>query len=84
MTLRTLNYGNYGIFLIMGNAGLCPSTVCARMPATRTENSPKCINTDLMRYIQNISDKKQRTWQQQKAEKVRKRSRRTEHMGLNN
>ena len=28
MTLRTLNYGNYGIFLIMGNAGFCPSTVC--------------------------------------------------------
>ena len=27
MTLRTLNYGNYGIFLIMGNAGCCPSTV---------------------------------------------------------
>ena len=27
MTLRTLNYGNYGIFLIMGNAGYCPSTV---------------------------------------------------------
>ena len=27
MTLRTLNYGNYGNFLIMGNAGLCPSTV---------------------------------------------------------
>ena len=34
MTLRTLNYGNYGlnygnygIFLIMGNAGSCPSTV---------------------------------------------------------
>ena len=26
MTLRTLNYGNYGIFLIMGNAGFCPST----------------------------------------------------------
>ena len=23
MTLRTLNYGNYGIFLIMGNAGFC-------------------------------------------------------------
>ena len=22
MTLRTLNYGNYGIFLIMGNAGI--------------------------------------------------------------
>ena len=27
MTLRTLNYGNYGIFLIMGNAGFSPSTV---------------------------------------------------------
>ena len=27
MTLRTLNYGNFGIFLIMGNAGFCPSTV---------------------------------------------------------
>ena len=27
MTLRTLNYGNYGTFLIMGNAGFCPSTV---------------------------------------------------------
>ena len=29
MTLRTLNYGNYGIFLIMGNAGFCPSTIGA-------------------------------------------------------
>ena len=27
MTLRTLNYENYGIFLIMCNAGFCPSTV---------------------------------------------------------
>ena len=27
MTLRTLNYGNYGIFLITGNAGFCPSAV---------------------------------------------------------
>ena len=27
MTLRTLNYGNYGIFLIMGNAGFGPSAV---------------------------------------------------------
>ena len=27
MTLRTLNSGNYGIFLIMVNAGFCPSTV---------------------------------------------------------
>ena len=27
MTLRTLNYGNYGIFLLMGSAGFCPSAV---------------------------------------------------------
>ena len=38
MTLRTLNYGNYGIVLVMGNAGFCPSTVpwgpnrCLRNP----------------------------------------------------
>ena len=30
MTLRTLKHGNYGIFLIMGNAGFCPSTVLLR------------------------------------------------------
>ena len=36
MTLRTLNYGTYGIFLIMGNAGFCPSTVVSR----DTSNSP--------------------------------------------
>ena len=29
MTLRTLNYGNYGIFLIMGHAGFISSTVVA-------------------------------------------------------
>ena len=27
LLLSTLNYGNYGIFLIMGHAGFCPSTV---------------------------------------------------------
>ena len=27
MTLRLLNYGNYGIFLAMGNAGVISSTV---------------------------------------------------------
>ena len=26
-TLRTLNYGNYGLFLIMGNAGFISSTL---------------------------------------------------------
>ena len=34
MTLRTLNYGNYGIFHIMGNAGFCPSTVWALSEGT--------------------------------------------------
>ena len=33
--LRTLNYGNYGIFLIMGSAGFCPSTVVLLYVATR-------------------------------------------------
>ena len=35
MTLRTLNYGNYGIFLIMGNAGFCPSTLSLFLQAYR-------------------------------------------------
>ena len=38
MTLRTLNYGNYGLFLIMGNAGFCPSTVVT--PPKKGKNSP--------------------------------------------
>ena len=32
MTLSTLNYGNYGIFLIMGHEGFCPSTVALTPP----------------------------------------------------
>ena len=28
MTLRTLNYGNYGIFLIMGHAGFVHQQQC--------------------------------------------------------
>ena len=38
MTLRTLNYGNYGIFLIMGNAGFCPSAV-AEEPGSHKDPS---------------------------------------------
>ena len=30
--LRTLNYGNYGIFLIIGHAGFCPSAVWPMAP----------------------------------------------------
>ena len=37
MTLRTLNYGSYGIFLIMGHAGFCPSAVSqAGLPGLRS------------------------------------------------
>ena len=39
MTLRTLNYGSYGIFLIMGHAGLCPSTVWSSRPEALTDKS---------------------------------------------
>ena len=34
ITLRILNYGNYGIFLIMGNAGFISSNV-SRIPNPR-------------------------------------------------
>ena len=34
MTLRTLNYGNYGLFLILGNAGFVSSTVVRDPPAS--------------------------------------------------
>ena len=38
--LKDLNYGNYGIFLTMGNAGFISSTVGFRARVTRTEESP--------------------------------------------
>ena len=38
MTLRTLNYGNYGIFLIMGSAGFCPSAVEQTIPKFQKAN----------------------------------------------
>ena len=41
MTPRTLNYGNYGIFLIMGNAGFCPSTVLPGLKPKRCEDQVK-------------------------------------------
>ena len=42
MTLRTLNYGNYGIFLIMGNAGFCPSAVVTNINIITTIRLYKC------------------------------------------
>ena len=41
MTLRTLNYGNYGIFLIMGNAGSCPSTVVGVWGVLESRKGPR-------------------------------------------
>ena len=41
MTLRTLNYGNYGIFLIMGHAGFCPSTVLQKNAAPKEHTTEK-------------------------------------------
>ena len=39
MPLRTLNYGNYGIFLVMGNAGFISSTVVIQ---TTMFQRPQC------------------------------------------
>ena len=44
MTLRTLNYGNYGIFLIMGNAGFCPSAVLQPLDLFRRFVVISCYN----------------------------------------
>ena len=41
ITLRTLNYGNYGIFLVMGNAGFVSSTV-VHADARRIGHRPHC------------------------------------------
>ena len=41
MTLRTLNYGNYGILLIMGHAGFCPSAVSLPLALTLQKVSVK-------------------------------------------
>ena len=36
MTLRTLDYGTYGIFLILGHAGFFPSTVIIEISGIRS------------------------------------------------
>ena len=48
MTLRTLNYGNYGIFLIVGNAGFCPSTVSPK--GTRKGTLEETVKGTLKSY----------------------------------
>ena len=42
---RTLNYGNYGIFLIMGHAGFCPSTVAIKGSNLRSHNKETILFT---------------------------------------
>ena len=45
MTLRSLKYGNYGIFLIMGNAGFCPSTVVVLIVVDTHVSPYDCTHT---------------------------------------
>ena len=50
MTLRTLNYGNYGIFLIMGNAGFCPSTGFLRIQVSVAGREPRDDATSIKNF----------------------------------
>ena len=47
MTLRTLNYGNYGIFFIMGTAGFCPSTVVTRGLSIKVLQDNRFMNQEI-------------------------------------
>ena len=49
ITLRTLNYGNFGIFLIMGNAGFISSAVC------RTKSQTLTLSSEPLRRIRACS-----------------------------
>ena len=40
MTLRTLTYGNYGIFLLMGNAGFISSTAGFPLTWNGSDSAP--------------------------------------------
>ena len=51
MALRTLNYGNYGIFLIMGNAGFCPSTVSMLTIITLTVTRSLSKSTRAFKHV---------------------------------
>ena len=53
MTLRTLNYGNYGIFLLMGHAGFCPSAVFAAVPSA--SSSPRAWDKGSKREDEGLS-----------------------------
>ena len=48
MTLRTLNYGNYGISLIMGDAGFISSTVLLLASLRRPL---LCIRLTVLRHL---------------------------------
>ena len=50
-------YGNYGIFLIMGNAGFCPSAIAIPMPSTFPERICKSglCRPESFRYLQHCT-----------------------------
>ena len=43
MILMTLNYGKYGIFLSMGNAGFISSTVLPIIPTLLSPSFASCV-----------------------------------------
>ena len=47
MTLMALDYGNYGIFLIMGNAGFVSSTIALRLKEQYVGHNAKYSNVGL-------------------------------------
>ena len=50
MTLRTLNYGNYGICLVMGNAGFKSATVAMTVLALLIPPPPPVMGWDPGRW----------------------------------
>ena len=57
MTLRTLNYGNYGIFLIMGHAGFCPSTVVSLfdVPTAGSQSVHVSSHSNMLQHLTHLS-----------------------------
>ena len=51
--LRNLNYENYGIFLIMGNAGFISSTVAQHPPPLIKRDLERDPNLESYRYVLN-------------------------------
>ena len=54
MTLRTLNYGNCGIFLIMGNAGFMSSTVAVPARPLEGAMAEASANTEALANLEQV------------------------------